>query len=186
MMPPGPRSVDVLVGGHAAKRAASVLRRDLKSFVNVVDGERDAGHTDLVATGRPGLDRFGVDVLEECEATATAWGVGAASFTDLSYRLRMCRNIRCLHNFEPPTTDDEVREAALQFVRKVSGSTHPSRANAAAFDQAIDEIAHATRRMLDQLVTNAPPKSRELEAVKGRQRHEKRMEREVRIRTASA
>lgn len=102
------------------------------------------------------------------------------------YRRRMCRNIRCLHNFEPPTTDDEVREAALQFVRKVSGSTRPSRANAAAFEQAIDEIAEATRRMLDQLVTNAPPKSRELEAIKGRQRHEKRMEREVRIRTAQA
>ena len=98
----------------------------------------------------------------------------------------MCRNIRCLHNFEPATTDEEVREAALQFVRKVSGSTHPSRANTLAFDQAIDEIAEATRRMLDQLVTNAPPKTREAEAIKGRQRHEKRMEREVRIRTASA
>ena len=98
----------------------------------------------------------------------------------------MCRNIRCLHNFEPATTDDEVREAALQFVRKVSGSTRPSRANAEAFDRAIDEIAEATRRMLDQLVTIAPPKSREVEAVKGRQRHEKRMEREVRIRTAPA
>jgi hypothetical protein len=97
----------------------------------------------------------------------------------------MCRNIRCLHNFEPPTSEDEVREAALQFVRKVSGSTHPSRANTAAFDRAIDEIAYATRRMLNELVTNAPPKSREAEAVKGRQRHEKRMEREVRIRTAS-
>jgi hypothetical protein len=97
----------------------------------------------------------------------------------------MCRNIRCLHNFEPATTDDEIREAALQFVRKVSGSTHPSRANTAAFEEAIDEIAHATRQMLDQLVTNAPPKSREVEAVKGRQRHEKRMEREVRIRTAA-
>ena len=97
----------------------------------------------------------------------------------------MCRNIRCLHNFEPATTDEEVREAALQFVRKVSGSTRPSRANAAAFDRAIDEIAQATRRMLDDLVTSAPPKSRELEAVKGRQRHEKRMEREVRIRTAA-
>ena len=94
----------------------------------------------------------------------------------------MCRNIRCLHNFAPPTTEDEVREAALQFVRKVSGSTHPSRANTPAFD----EIAYATRRMLNDLVTNAPPKSREAEAVKGRQRHEKRMEREVRIRTASA
>ena len=97
----------------------------------------------------------------------------------------MCRNIRCLHNFEPPTTDDEVREAALQFVRKVSGSTHPSRANTEAFDHAIDEIAHATRRMLNELVTNAPAKTREAEAVKGRARHEKRMEREVRIRTAS-
>jgi hypothetical protein len=97
----------------------------------------------------------------------------------------MCRNIRVLHNFEPPTTDDEVREAALQFVRKVSGSTRPSRANAAAFDRAIDEIAEATRRMLDDLVTNAPPKNRDSEAVKGRQRHEKRMEREVRIRTAA-
>jgi hypothetical protein len=98
----------------------------------------------------------------------------------------MCRNIRCLHNFAPPTTDDEVREAALQFVRKVSGSTHPSRANTPAFEAAIEEITHATRRMLDQLVTNAPPKTRELEAIKGRQRHEHRMEREVRIRTASA
>lgn len=98
----------------------------------------------------------------------------------------MCRNIRCLHNFEPATTDDEVREAALQFVRKVSGSTRPSRANAPAFDEAIDEIADATRRLLDALVTSAPPKSRELEAVKGRARHEARMEREVRIRTATA
>jgi len=97
----------------------------------------------------------------------------------------MCRNIRCLHNFEPATTDEEVREAALQFVRKVSGSTHPSRANAAAFEAAIDEIAFATRRMLDQLVTNAPPKTREAEAIKGRARHEKRMEREVRIRTGA-
>lgn len=97
----------------------------------------------------------------------------------------MCRNIRCLHNFEPSTTDDEVREAALQFVRKVSGSTHPSRANTEAFERAIDEIARSTRRMLNDLVTNAPPKSREAEAIKGRQRHEKRMEREVRMRTSS-
>ena len=98
----------------------------------------------------------------------------------------MCRNIRCLHDFAPPTTDDEVREAALQFVRKVSGSTRPSRANAEAFEDAIDEIAVATRRMLDRLVTSAPPKSRELEAIKGRARHEQRMEREVRIRTGAA
>src|SRR4051812_48515624 len=97
----------------------------------------------------------------------------------------MCRNIRCLHNFEPATTDDEVREAALQFVRKVSGSTRPSRANAEAFERAIDEIALATRQLLNELVTSAPPKTREAEAVKGRARHEKRMEREVRIRTGS-
>ena len=90
----------------------------------------------------------------------------------------MCRNIRVLHNFDPPTTDDEVREAALQFVRKVSGSTHPSRANTEAFEAAIDEIAAA-------LVTAAPPKNRGAEADRGRARHEKRMEREVRIRTAS-
>ena len=98
----------------------------------------------------------------------------------------MCRNIHPLHNFEPAATDDEVHAAALQFVRKVSGSTKPSRANAAAFERAIDEIALATRRMLDELVTSAPPKSREAEAVKGRARHEKRMEREVRIRTAAS
>ena len=96
----------------------------------------------------------------------------------------MCRNIRVLHNLEPPTTDDEVREAAVQFVRKVSGSTRPSRANDEAFDRAVDEIALATRRLLDDLVTKAPPKSRELEAIKRRERHEKRMEREVRTRTA--
>jgi hypothetical protein len=98
----------------------------------------------------------------------------------------MCRNIRVLHNFEPPTNDDEVREAARQFVRKVSGSTHPSRANTEAFELAIDEIAHATRHLLDALVTNAPPRNRETEAVKGRARHEKRMEREVRIRTSAS
>ena len=97
----------------------------------------------------------------------------------------MCRNIRRLHNYEPPTTDDEVREAALQFVRKVSGSTRPSQANTQAFEQAIDEIAEATRRLLDGLTTNAPPRSREEDAIKGRERHEKRMEREVRIRTGA-
>jgi len=101
------------------------------------------------------------------------------------YSRCMCRNIRVLHNVDPPTTDDEVRAAAVQFVRKVSGSTRPSRANDEAFERAVDEITLATRRLLDDLVTKAPPKSRELEAIKARERHAKRMDREVRTRTAS-
>ncbi len=86
----------------------------------------------------------------------------------------MCRNIRTLHNFEPPATDEEVRAAALQYVRKVSGSTKPSQANAEAFDRAVDEVAQATTRLLDHLVTTAPPKNREAEAAKRRERAEKR------------
>jgi hypothetical protein len=82
----------------------------------------------------------------------------------------MCRNIRTLHNFEPPATPDEVRAAALQYVRKVSGSAQPSRANAEAFARAVDAVAEATRRLLDELVTTAPPKDREVEAAKARER----------------
>ena len=82
----------------------------------------------------------------------------------------MCRNIRPLHNFEPPATPDEVHAAALQFVRKVSGSAKPSQANRAAFDRAVAEVAHATRHLLDDLVTTAPPKDREVEAAKARAR----------------
>ena len=82
----------------------------------------------------------------------------------------MCRNIRPLHNFEPPATRDEVQAAALQYVRKVSGTTRPSQANVAAFDEAVAEVAEATRRLLDRLVTSAPPKDREVEAAKARAR----------------
>ncbi len=82
----------------------------------------------------------------------------------------MCRNIRQLHNFEPPATADEVDAAALQYVRKVSGSTKPSQANQAAFDRAVAEVAEATRHLLDALVTSAPPKDREVEAEKARAR----------------
>jgi hypothetical protein len=82
----------------------------------------------------------------------------------------MCRNIRTLHNFEPPATTDEVRAAALQYVRKVSGSAQPSQANAEAFARAVDAVAEATRRLLDELVTTAPPKDREVEAAKARER----------------
>ena len=82
----------------------------------------------------------------------------------------MCRNIRQLHNFQPPASDDEVTAAALQFVRKVSGSTRPSAANQEAFDRAVREIAHVTQHLLDDLVTSAPPKNREVEAEKARAR----------------
>jgi hypothetical protein len=86
----------------------------------------------------------------------------------------MCRNIRTLHNFEPPATNDEVHAAALQFVRKVSGTTKPSQANQAAFDEAVREIAHVTRHLLDHLVTATPPKNREVEAAKARARAQQR------------
>jgi len=82
----------------------------------------------------------------------------------------MCRNIRTLHNFEPAASEDEIRGAALQYVRKVSGSTKPSRANAEAFHRAVDEVAAATARLLGELVTTAPPRDREVEAAKRRER----------------
>ena len=82
----------------------------------------------------------------------------------------MCRNIRTLHNFDPPATSDEVNAAALQYVRKVSGTTKPSQTNQAAFDRAVAEIAHITQHLLEDLVTAAPPKDREVEAQKARER----------------
>jgi hypothetical protein len=86
----------------------------------------------------------------------------------------MCRNIRTLHNFEPPATEDEIQASALQYVRKISGSTKPSQANKEAFDEAVEEIAAVTAKLLDRLVTTAPPKDRETEAAKAKARSEKR------------
>jgi hypothetical protein len=86
----------------------------------------------------------------------------------------MCRNIRQLHNFEPPATEAEVRDAALQYVRKISGSSKPSRANEAAFERAVDAVAAATMQLLGELVTSAPPKDREVERAKARARSEQR------------
>jgi hypothetical protein len=86
----------------------------------------------------------------------------------------MCRNIKTLHNFEPPATQDEIEAAALQYVRKVSGSNKPSKANEAAFARAVDEVAATTRRLLDELVTAAAPRDREVEAARARERAEKR------------
>ena len=82
----------------------------------------------------------------------------------------MCRNIRTLHNFEPPATEDEIRASSLQYVRKISGFNKPSQANVEAFERAVDEVADITRRLLDELVTNAPPKDREVEAAKAKAR----------------
>jgi hypothetical protein len=82
----------------------------------------------------------------------------------------MCRNIRTLHNFQPPASEDEVHAAALQYVRKVSGYSKPSKANEAAFARAIDEVAHATRHLLEALVTQAPPRDRDVEAARARAR----------------
>jgi len=82
----------------------------------------------------------------------------------------MCRNIKTLFNFDPPATDEEIRAASLQFVRKLSGFTHPSKANEAAFEQAIDEVFTVARRLIDSLETNAPPKNRETEAARARER----------------
>jgi hypothetical protein len=86
----------------------------------------------------------------------------------------MCRNIRTLHNFEPPAKDGEVHDAALQYVRKISGSTKPSHVNEEVFERAVQEVAEATQRLLDGLVTSAPPKDREVEAAKRRARSAER------------
>ena len=86
----------------------------------------------------------------------------------------MCRNIRTLFNFEPPATEDEIRASALQFVRKLSGFTHPSKANAAAFDRAVEEVSDAARRLIASLETTRPPRNREEEAMKARERARER------------
>ena len=86
----------------------------------------------------------------------------------------MCRNIRTLHNFDPPATAEEVRDAALQYVRKISGTARPSKANEQAFDRALDAVADASRRLLAELVTTAPPKDRDVEAERARARAAKR------------
>jgi hypothetical protein len=85
----------------------------------------------------------------------------------------MCRNIKTLHNFAPPATAEEIRAAALQFVRKLSGSARPSKANAAAFDRAVNEVAQAAQHLLEALLTSAPPRNREAEAAKSRARAER-------------
>jgi len=89
----------------------------------------------------------------------------------------MCRSIKTLHNFAPPATEDEIRASSLQFVRKLSGFSRPSKANQPAFDRAVDQVAHAVHELFHALVTNAPPRDRDVEAAKGRERAARRTHR---------
>jgi hypothetical protein len=105
------------------------------------------------------------------------FGLAYFQIAESFYRIQetiMCRNIKTLANFEPPATDDEIRASALQFVRKLSGATRPSRANEAAFNQAVEEVAAAANRLVQSLHTNAPPRNREEEMQKARERSLKR------------
>ena len=88
----------------------------------------------------------------------------------------MCRNIKTLHNFKPPATEEEIRASSLQFVRKLSGFTKPSKSNEVAFNRAVDQVAQAARELLDSLLTNAPPRDREVEAAKARARNTERFQ----------
>jgi hypothetical protein len=91
----------------------------------------------------------------------------------------MCRNIKTLHNFDPPATDEEIYLSSLQFVRKLSGFTRPSQANQAAFDRAVDKVSRAARELIDSLVTTAPPRDREVEALKAKERSVERFRRQA-------
>ena len=104
-------------------------------------------------------------------------GLGARARSETGgagYTRPMCRNIRTLFNFEPPATEEEIRAAALQYVRKVSGVTKPSRANQAAFDDAVEKVGRVTRELMGELVTPAPPRNREIEAERARERSRRR------------
>jgi hypothetical protein len=110
--------------------------------------------------------------------TLSSRAFGVAELASTATRVGcMCRNIRTLHNFEPPATDDEVRSAATQYVRKIAGTTKPSQANSEAFEEAIDDVARITATLLERLVTHAPKRDREVEAAKARARAAERYSR---------
>ena len=133
----------------------------------------------------PGSASVGV-IIPGCprrfRRTPSPWVVSAAGrrrvkSVDPGYHRDMCRSIRTLHNFAPPATEEEMRAAALQYVRKVAGFTRPSQANAVAFDEALEAVAGATRRLVGQLVTAAPPRTREAEQARARERWQRRVSR---------
>ena len=125
--------------------------------VEIVSEAKAIGTT--AASARPRALR--ATLLSDCSVVAIAFGYSVVV---------MCRNIRTLHNFDPPASRDEAHDAALQYVRKISGSTKPSKANEAAFARAVDEITASSRRLLESLVTHAPPRDREVEAAKAKAR----------------
>ncbi len=131
-----------------------------------------------VLTLGPGVGAVEEDALLATDIEIRAWSRAApsrVSFRSAQYlETLMCRNIKTLANFEPPATDEEIRASALQFVRKLSGTTHPSNVNEAAFDQAVDEVTAVARRLIDSLETRAWPRNREEEARKARERARKR------------
>ena len=131
----------------------------------------------MAALGAPCVAGCGCppEAGEPATITSTATRARLVSGARVAYAVPMCRNIRTLHNFEPPAGDDEVHAAALQYVRKISGTTKPSKANAEAFDRAVDAVTEATARLLDELVTAAPPKDREVEAAKRQARYKRRV-----------
>jgi hypothetical protein len=140
---------------------------------------REAGRTrEVVHVQRLEVPRIGEILGAKQVTSGRDKGHGASIATAAHIAMRrmfaMCRNIHTLFNFEPPATQDEVRAAALQYVRKISGFTNPSRANEAAFERAVDEVAAASSRLLDELVTSAGPKDRAVEAERARARAAKR------------
>ncbi len=192
----GEQSYCLLVS-RAKDELTDSARARLEAMVETTDGfelaERDLeirGEGELLGTRQSGA--FGLrfaslrgdrDLLELARREAEALAGGEGLLQDevarraslvASLNTGMCRNIHTLYNFEPPATEDEIRGAALQYVRKVSGFTKPSQANEAVFDAAVDEVADATRRLIDALVTNAAPKDREVEAERARERAKKR------------
>src|SRR6476646_6322851 len=128
----------------------------------------------------PDAATYSCAVTASARSSTAARGRRQSVSSDMSaqqgYRPRMCRNIRPLYNFAPPASEDEIRASALQFVRKTSGFQKPSKANEAVFNRAIDEITAVTKRMIDDLVTNAPPKNRDEEAEKAKRRAAPRYE----------
>ena len=169
---PGRRQVNII---RTRKREHS---RKPDELYDIIEACSPGPYVELFARGRhsESLDRLGRP--EQRVRTGLAYVRERERRRPLK-ETTMCRNIRVLYNFEPPANDEEVRAAALQYVRKVSGSTKPSRANEAAFEQAVDAVADATARLLRELTTTAPPRNREVEAEKARERWRRRQKRIV-------